>query len=159
MRTRKRMRMSDIKVSMAFQRAFPSEEKMQKCREYYQEHGELDREIVINKEGYIIDGYVGYLVLLEHNVKTIVVTICKEEKITYKNSPTMYVFAHHPHGGKTYVWRIVSRTQNPENLKVGAKIMVNTKRGTKLVVVDDFRELNEPPVSMPVKKVIRCLEN
>lgn len=159
MRTKERLRMSDIKVSMAFQRAFPADEKMQKCREYYQQYGTIDREIVVDANNYIVDGYVGFLVLMENDIRSTVVTRVTEEKINYKNSPTMYVFGHHPHGGKTYVWRMVKRTQNPENLKVGAKMMVNTKRGSKLVIVDDFKELSEPPVLMPVKKVIRCLEN
>ncbi len=154
-----RLNMSDIKVPMAFRRAFPSEEKMQACRDYYQQKKCIDREIIIDANNYIVDGYVGYLVLLENNIRNTRVIRIVEEKKNYKNSPTMYVFGHHPHGGKTYVWRMVSKTQNPEWLRIGAKMLVNTKRGTKLVVVDDFKELSEPPVSMPVKKVIRCLEN
>lgn len=78
---------------------------------------------------------------------------------TYKSNPTLYVYAHHKHKSKVYTWRMTSKTRNTGDLKVGSRIIVETKNGTKAVIVDSFEVLNAPPILTPVKRVIKCLKD
>lgn len=63
------MKLSKIKIRSDFAATKPRQEKMNLCRYCYKRCGKLDREIVINKDNVLVDGYVGYLVLLENGVK------------------------------------------------------------------------------------------
>lgn len=60
---------------------------------------------------------------------------------------------------RLYVWKVTNKTKNVHNLSVGSKIIVDTKNGAKLVIVDKFSVLSKPPVLTPIREVIRCIEN
>lgn len=62
------MKVSEIKIKKSFKDKQPSVEKMNTCRKYYSENGKLDRDIIVDSSGYLIDGYVGYLVLIENSI-------------------------------------------------------------------------------------------
>lgn len=62
------MLIDEIKIPEAFKRFAPKESKMSKCRRIFNDKGYIDRQIVLDKTGMLIDGYVGYLVCREHNV-------------------------------------------------------------------------------------------
>lgn len=47
----------------------PNPEKTAACEEYYREHGEIDRTLVINANGYLINGYAGFVTLKKNGVK------------------------------------------------------------------------------------------
>ncbi len=146
------MKISDIKIQDDFKISIPSNRKLQKCREYFRKHGTIDREIVVNKNGYLIDGYIGYLVLLENGIEDVKVVSINQK---YKNK-TIYIFGCHANG-KEYVWRLPKKIKSDDNIVVGSKILVHTKFGIKRITVTRIETLYYPPVSMPVKKVIRCL--
>lgn len=55
-------RVDDIMVPKNFMIHSPKTAKLTKCIDHYRKTGELDRAILVNKEGYLIDGYVAYLV-------------------------------------------------------------------------------------------------
>ena len=59
---KKTMQLSDIRITRAFSSTMPKSHKMAQCYDYYCEHGRLDRDIVIDSNDYLKDGYVAYLV-------------------------------------------------------------------------------------------------
>lgn len=146
------MKVSEIKIKDSFKQTTPSEEKMKICRDYFKENGKLDRNIVVNKKGYLCDGYVGYLVLLENGVNEIEV-ICNQEEV---KKDKVYVFGCHSGNDKEYVWR-VPRNVKIESISVGSSILVQTRFGVKTVTVTRIQKLSQPPVTTPIKKVVRCL--
>ena len=155
MKTTKVMRLDEIKIPSVY--SPPNGEKLQKCRQYYESHGKLDRDIVVGSGGFIRDGYVGYLVLKEFGVKeTIVVYNSSMKPQSYKEKETIYVFGHHNPRVKEYCWRISKSTRYIENLEVGHRIMVNTKYGNKIVTVTRVEKLDKPPIAGKIKKVIKC---
>ena len=56
------MRLSDIKVNHAFRHTQPAREKLEMCQTFYLRHKKLDRQIVLRSDGFLKDGYVGYLI-------------------------------------------------------------------------------------------------
>lgn len=62
---RKLVAINEIKILPSFAKSKPRRWKMKECREFYAKHGVQDRYIVLNKNGYCIDGYVMYLILKE----------------------------------------------------------------------------------------------
>ncbi|MEG1564203.1 MAG: hypothetical protein RR365_10825 [Bacteroides sp.] len=51
-----------IKISKAFRDSIPSSEKISKCYSYYSNFGNFDRDIILDEDRLLIDGYVAYLV-------------------------------------------------------------------------------------------------
>ena len=155
------MKLADIIISEAFRERPPAESKMDVCREYFREYGKLDRSIVVSHEGVLIDGYIGYLVLLENGVKeydvqTSEISLYRESK-DYHNTSTTYVYGQHGNKKGEYVWRVTPKTKFSEHLAVGGRAMVDTKQGFKVITITNIKTLNEPPVKGAVKKVIKCL--
>ena len=71
----RRMKLSDIKISEAFANSIPSEEKLNECRNNWNQCNRQDRYIVVNRENELIDGYIQYLVLKENNVEEVEIKI------------------------------------------------------------------------------------
>lgn len=150
----KRMRLDKIKISGAFAATMPSEEKMCECREFWRYEGKQDRPIVVNHKGYLVDGYIQYLVLLEHKEEYAMVRKLKKPK--YRNHPTVYIYGKHPNSKdtKTYMWRIPDSWDNwVDNLQIGDTIYCHAKNGISPVVVQEVEILSKCPINFPVKKV------
>lgn len=60
---------SKIKISDSFIKTPPKKYKMAERWRYYRETGELYSPIVINNDGYLIDGYTSYLIAIAENMK------------------------------------------------------------------------------------------
>lgn len=60
------MKFEEIKIPIAFKQSKPSEIKLESEREYFNTHGTISRPFLITTNGFIIDGYVKYLILKEH---------------------------------------------------------------------------------------------
>lgn len=149
MKTIEMMLLDDIKISRGF--LLPKEEKMDKCRRYYAENGKLDREIVVNSSGTLIDGYVGYLVLKENGVAVTKVTRgSKKQKI--------YIAGHHDGNPKEYWWVVSKKTEGMEFAKPGATMVVSRRAETNVATINRVEQLSEPPVSMRMERVIRVLD-
>ena len=67
------MKLSEIKISNAFASTTPREDKVKVCRNYWEENHEQDRDIIVNKNNVLIDGYVQYLVLKENGIEEVFV--------------------------------------------------------------------------------------
>lgn len=164
-----KMKLSDIIISPSFSKSVPRKEKMETCRRNWEKYQKQDRYIVVNKKGLLIDGYIQYLVLMEHKEEYAEVKIsnCKrnswhrkelsELKIPkYKNNPTTYVFGVHPNCdcAKEYVWRVPEGWTNfIENIQVEDIVFGKTKFGYSPVVITKIETLDKPPIDVPIKKI------
>jgi hypothetical protein len=147
----KTMNMSDIIITNSFAITTPCRKKMEACREYYNQHNRLDKNIIVNSHNVLIDGYIRYLVLRENNIKETSV------EVKYKQAPITYVFGKHPGIDKEYVWRMkVSST--PDDIPVvGQQVLVQTKHGLSTVEVTRVEILSKPPHKGKIKKVQKVL--
>lgn len=167
----RRMKLDEIKILPAFAETTPSEEKMYECRYNWRCYGKQDRYIVVDEEGYLIDGYIMYKILVEHKEEYAQVKISNRRKKRwhrkniadwdiprYKNSPTTYIYGVHPNSNctKEFVWRVPESWSGFEkNVQVGDTILCATKFGYSPVVVTKVEVLDRPPVDIPVKKVCK----
>lgn len=61
----------DIIISDSFYVSQPSIEKVSEKLNYYRDNGKLDKDIVIDKDNILLDGYVNYLICKLLNIETI----------------------------------------------------------------------------------------
>lgn len=61
--------LKDIKIKEDFKRKKPNNYKMSKKWNYYRRTGCLESDIVIDKNGYLIDGYTSYLIAEADGIK------------------------------------------------------------------------------------------
>lgn len=64
-----------IRVPKEFEQTTPNSLKIDKARKYYHKNKELDLSPIIKPDGYLVDGYVRYLIAKENNVMEIPVRI------------------------------------------------------------------------------------
>ena len=163
-----RIKLSDIKIKENFANTTPSKEKMNECREFWRYEGKQDRPIVLSSKGYLVDGYIMYLILMEHKEEYAEVIFKKKHnkkyeklpkvKPAYKNIPTTYIFGVHPNSNctKEFCWRVPASWGNwAENIAIGDTVLCRTKFGFSPVIVKRVEVLDKPPIEMRVKKVAR----
>lgn len=166
------MKLSDIKISSAFAESVPSEKKMEECRDNWNTFERQDRWIVVDQNGYLIDGYVMLLVLKENGVEQTKVKISARRKKRwyrkntkdwtaphYRTELTTYIYGMHYNKNKgefskEYVWRVPKSWGNwADNVQVGDTVMCATKFGYSPVVVNKIEILDKCPIDIPVKRV------
>lgn len=163
-----KIKLEDIKIRKAFANSTPNEEKMIECREFWRYEGKQDRLIVLNHKNVLIDGYIMYLILMEHKEEYAEVTYTKKHnrrcerlpkvESSYKNTPTTYIYGVHPNSNckKEFTWRVPSNWGNwADNIEIGDIVLCQTKFGFSPVVVNRVEILDKPPVEMRIKKVVR----
>ena len=164
--TMKKIRLSEIKITSAFENTTPNPEKVQRCREYYAENQKQSKPILLDYNNALRDGYIQYLVLKENGIEE--ATIMRKKKYkrlkeykstpSYKNSNTTYIFGVHPNSNctKEFCWRIPASWGTwAENIEIGNIILFQTKFGFSPVVVSRIEILDKPPVEMRVKRVAK----
>lgn len=152
---------------------------MEACRNYWNEHGEQDRYIVVDHNNILIDGYIQYLVLKENDIDMAEIRIsdkkkkkwsrknCKQTKLSkvkrpnYRECETTYIFGIHPKSKSTKerVWRVPNSWYRgwTDSLNVGDMLLVKTKYGLAPIEITRIEKLSECPVDMPVKMVVKKL--
>ena len=100
-------KLSDIKIKQSFLDTIPHEEKLSECRDNYLTYGKQDRVIVIDHDGYLIDGYCMYLILKELGIEEAQIKISNRRKKrwyrkdisswngNYRNHNTAYIYGVH----------------------------------------------------------------
>lgn len=158
------VKLSNIKILKSYAVTTPSEKKVKTKRKKYRK-GKL-RDITINTDGFLINGYINYLILKENNIEDATVNIVDIKKNDnsnvpelYRNTKTTYIYGKHPNdkSEKIYTWRIpnaeswkeFSETVLPDDL-----IFCKTKFGCSPVIVQAIQTLDKCPVEFPVKKVL-----
>lgn len=161
-------KLSDIKIKEDFLNTVPSSIKYQKKREKWLRTGRQDRYIVVNKDGYLEDGYITYLVLKEFGVEEAKVIKSKtwmshreNRKIkepTYRTQNTTYIWGVHPNSPdkKLYVWRVPngeSWKEFTKNISVGDMIYCRAKGKAAPVIIKAIQSIDVCPTPLDVKKV------
>lgn len=132
----------EVKIYPYFWSHEPKSEKMRQKDRYFTETGALQSQIILDGNGYLIDGFTSYLLAKKHGIQTVPVGYGKRQ----------IVRASHKPGGKLYSWEL------PETLVdrvfAGDKAVVRMERGVKAVTVTAVEEYagNEPE---PLRMVIR----
>ena len=167
-----KMKLSDVKVLKSFASTTPKEEKMSVCRDFWNNNYKQIKNIVVNNDNVLVDGYVQYLVLKENSVENADVLKLGRKKVfinrehkhkreyvepSYKREMTTYIFGIHPKSRiKEYVWRVPTSWKGWENdLLPGDRIWVNTKYGIKPIIVTKIEWSDKCPVDMKVRKVAK----
>lgn len=135
------MNIEDIKISDQFLHTTPSPEKMERFEKYWLMTNHQDKPIVVNKNGYLVDGYIRYLIMKRNGATQV--------RIVRKNQPVALIKGVHIHANgttsKEYTWEI-RRNKNwksfLENLKVGDLVMCATKYGYSPVKVTRIQTEN-----------------
>lgn len=73
------MNIDDIKISDQFLDSHPSQEKMERFEKYWLRTNHQDKSIILDKNGYLVDGYIRYLIMKRNGAKTI--------RTVYKGQP------------------------------------------------------------------------
>lgn len=170
------MRLSEIKISADFESSIPNTYKYNKCENYYNKTGNQDRYIVVDEKNVLVDGYIMYLVLKNHdveygNVKRLTLRkhtytdkqrkkygrlISPKHVVTYNEKPTAYVYGKHPNSkdNKEYVWRLPQAWGYMSlMLQKGDVIYCGTRFGVAPVVVTKVELKSNFDTSLCIKKV------
>ena len=170
------MRLSEIKISADFESSIPNTYKYNNCENYYNKTGNQDRYIVVDEKNVLVDGYIMYLVLKNHdveygNVKRLTLRkhtytdkqrkkygrlISPKHVVTYKEKPTAYVYGKHPNSkdNKEYVWRLPQAWGYMSlMLQKGDVIYCGTRFGVAPVVVTKVELKSNFDTSLCIKKV------
>lgn len=158
------VKLSSIKIPKSYAVTTPSEKKVRTKRKKYRK-GKL-RAITINTDGFLINGYINYLILKENNVEDAEVNIVDIKKNdnsnvpeSYRNTRTTYIYGKHPDNKseKIYTWRIPnaeSWRKFSEMILPDDLIFCKTKFGCSPVIVQAIQTIDKCPVKFPVKKVL-----
>lgn len=141
-----------IKVPNRFNHSKPNEDKMEACREFYRTNHRLDRDIVVDENMVLKDGYIGYLVLIENEAKVVCVKQTNTRQVTL-------VYGVHPGVDKEYRWKMVDDTEGSENLKIGSHTIVRTTFGDVEVTVTKIEKITRSKLKTigHIKRVVKCL--
>lgn len=140
----------DIIISPAFESSIPKSSKMERCRNAY-DKGILDREIVLNGQNVLIDGYVLYLVMKEQGVNGKVEVRRINNK--FYRIPTTYVYGKHLGQDKEYVWYINMSYQKVKDM-VGQLADVETRKGIQTITITKVKRSLMPPVNGVIRRVV-----
>ena len=154
------IRLSDIIVPKSFEKTQPSKKKLDTVKAYVNEHGKLDKPIVLDGN-MLTDNYVRYLVAIECGFEKVPYITSQEyrDRDIDPNKPMTYIAGKFDGSDKEYFWKVTKDI----SIEVGDKVMVKSKRvnggnGTAVVTVtkvftsDSDKMLRHKPV---IKKLNR----
>ena len=120
--------LSDIIVTTQFRESQPKAEKLDKVRAYVEEHGVLDKPVVLDNR-VLTDNYVRYLIAVEKGLSEIpYITTQEYRELSEQSQPiTTYIIGKFHNNPKEYVWK------NSKNIPVvvGDKVLVKSKLKTQ----------------------------
>jgi hypothetical protein len=150
------MKLKDIVIADDFKTTQPAKWKMAQCRKHYETTHQLDRDIILNEDNVLIDGYVAYLVAQENGIEDVDVVY---GLIDHNANNIAYIYAQHRTNGKKYIWRVTNRTVNIKGLKAGAVAIVDTKYGPRKVIVSKVKWRRKRPKPYSFRRVLEILSN
>lgn len=77
----------EIKITKEFSRTIPRLEKLKKCMDFYRTNGYFDRQIIVDSDKTLHDGYCAYLTAYLLGVKTVRVMMVGEQSELIKAIP------------------------------------------------------------------------
>lgn len=132
----------EVKIYPCFASHSPKPEKMEQKEQYFAETGLLQSQIILDGNGYLINGFTSYLLAKEHGIQIVPVRYGKRQIVRAVYKP----------GGKLYSWELPWILIN--RVHTGDRVLVRTERGVQAVTVAAVEEYagNEPE---PLRMVIR----
>ena len=155
------IKVSDITIPKVFSDSHPKEYKLDRIRAYVDEHGKLDKPIVVNSDKVLTDNYIRYLVAVEKGLENVSIVSAQEYRRMFPEaSPTMtYVVGKFYQCDKEYTWK------NPKDISIdiGDKVLVVSKTkhgkigraimtGTKIFKSNNPKLLRHKPVVKNLSK-------
>lgn len=117
------MLLSDIKIYPTFWEVQPSDRKMERKRQYLKKHRYFQSDIVVDEEGYLLDGFTSYLLANELQLVDVPV----------RHGEWQVIWAYHKPGEKLYTWRLPEELTG--QISVGDRVDVHTQNGVQCVTV------------------------
>ena len=134
------MLVSDIKIFPTFVQ--PSDRKMERRRRYFKKHRDFQVDIVVDGEGYLLDGFTSYLLAKEYRIVDVPV----------RHVEWQIIRAYHKPGEQLYTWRLPEKLTG--QISVGDKVDVHTQRGVQCVTVAAVERFIPPSGSQRMKMVL-----
>ncbi len=117
------MLLNDITIYPCFWETQPGNGKMEEKRRYLKENGTFQSEIMLDEDGYLIDGFTSYLLARESGITDVPV----------KHGKRQVIQAHHRPGGKLYTWKSPERLT--DKISAGDRVLVHTRGGVRYATV------------------------
>lgn len=150
------IRLSKIIVPDSFKRSNPTENKLNHVRDYVNEHGKLDKPIVLDGN-MLTDNYIRYLVAKEFGFDEVHCVSSKEyrDRKNVIEMPATYIAGAFKNNPKEYIWRV----PNGMSVEVGDMVLVRSKfKDDNKAVVTVGRVFQSDDIDMlKHKKVIKKL--
>ena len=150
------IRLSKIVIPDSFKNSNPVEYKLNRVRVYVQEHGKIDKPIVLDGN-MLVDNYIRYLVAKEFGLDEVPCISSKEyrDRKNVIEMPATYIAAAFKNNPKEYIWRV----PNGMSVEVGDMVLVRSKfADDNKAVVTVGRVFQSDDVDMlKHKKVIKKL--
>ena len=75
-----------IKISRAFRATTPNPENVARCEKFFTDNGYFDRDMILNQNGFLIDGYIAYLTARKRGLESLPVIqinieVCEREPV------------------------------------------------------------------------------
>lgn len=154
------IKLSKIIVPKSFESSHPSKVKLDKVKTYVNEHGKLDKPIVLDGNT-LTDNYIRYLVAVECGFEKVPYITSQEyrDREIKEETPMTYIVGKFEDNDKEYIWKVTKNI----SIDVGDKVLVkskckNGKNGTAVVTVaqvftsDSDHMLRHKPVIKKVKR-------
>lgn len=142
------VRIEDIKIFPCFASSTPKAKKVEQKEWLYSQSGMSEFDIVLDRNNYLIDGYIGYLIAKENGLTHIPVRYGQRQVIK----------AVHKAGGKAHTWELPGMLIN--RVSVGDKVVVETSRGhrkVRVVSVEEYKQQDREPLRMVVRVKSRAV--
>lgn len=139
------MPVEEIKIYQCFAEHPPGSEKIEQKEQYFQETDALQSQIILDRRGYLIDGYTSYLLARRYGIQSVPVRRGKRQ----------IVRACHKSGGQSYVWELPGRLV--DRVAAGDKVMVHTRKGVRAARVAAIEEYFPKEHEKPLRLVIRVV--
>lgn len=118
-----KMLVNDIKIFPYFWDTQPSDRTMEKKRRYFKKHRNFQTDIVVDEEGYLLDGFTSYLLAKELRIV----------EVPVRRVEWQMIWAYHKPGKKLYTWRIPEALTG--QISVGDRVVVRTQSNVCCVTV------------------------
>lgn len=158
MRAYVKININDIRISEMFSRTKPREEKMKFYRDTYEKYKAFRKLPVLDKNNYLVDGYIPYLLMKECGFDGVFV-IKDMNKLCENTKNTMYIYGTHLVGynDKVYIWRVPKANfwnDFRDKIKVGDVVRCSGLDGSSpLIEVKDIKVLDIPPRDGKICKI------
>lgn len=131
-----------VKISQEFASTVPADWKMERMKRRYDQTGELPKNIIINDDGILIDGYVTYLQAMKDGI----------DHLDVYRGHLEIVEAVHSGNEKVFRWSVPLRLYGC--IEAGDRVLVMTARGVQRVQVKRVIRQQYPEQRFKVRKVL-----